>query len=253
MATVTLAPDGATVEPTGPAPVRRVLLPVAALTTAAARAGVPLSEVAFDAAPAGACRLAVELDLGLTGSGTRLHAWQRWHDGHVTSVATALGSRVELASYDDAHWQAELVRALRMPLLPDPPTPPARVVELPLDLLLGTGEALARPDVYDELVARAAGAVRADGCVLDLVSTHTQLRRLHGSVLARLLVVGSGRRGGASRIGWVSWLLFADGWRALMPRHAGAGGARRAMVRLEPRRPEDLGVEVARWVSGVRS
>jgi hypothetical protein len=57
---------------------------------------------------------------------------------------------------------------------------------------------------------------------------------------------------GRRRLGWVSWLLYADGWRALTPyAGSGAGGIRRAMVRIEPRRPIDLGLDVARWVSTV--
>jgi hypothetical protein len=84
--------------------------------------------------------------------------------------------------------------------------------------------------------------------VLDLAATHEQLRRLHHGVLARLRAVGSGSRRGRRRVGWTSWLLFGDGWRELTPYAARSpGGVRRAMVRVEPRRPADLAAQVARW------
>ena len=72
------------------------------------------------------------------------------------------------------------------------------------------------------------------------------VRRLHAP-LGRLRAVGivPGRR----RIGWVSWVLQADGWRALTPYvERGPDGARR-MIRVEPRRPEDLAHEIGRWAA----
>ena len=53
---------------------------------------------------------------------------------------------------------------------------------------------------------------------------------------------------GATRIrkvGWVSWVLFPDGWRALTPHTRD----HRALVRVHPVEPRRLGVEVARLVA----
>jgi hypothetical protein len=96
--------------------------------------------------------------------------------------------------------------------------------------------------------------LRADGAALDLCGAHEQLRRLHHGVVARLQAVAYGRHRGRGRVGWTVWLLYADGWRELTPYAAPApSGARRAMVRVEPRRPADLAVRVSRWAAVVRS
>jgi hypothetical protein len=165
-------------------------------------------------------------------------------------VVTRGTAPVRTLSFGVEHWRHELERRLRLPVPAAPPTPPARLLELPWDLVVGTGAALAghRPEVYDALVARDAGAVRADGTVLDLADTHEQLRRLHHGLLARLQALGYGAPDGRRRVGWTAWLMFGDGWRELTP-YAGrsADGGRRAMVRVEPRRPADLATKMARW------
>jgi hypothetical protein len=70
------------------------------------------------------------------------------------------------------------------------------------------------------------------------------VRQWHRATLGRLRVVGVLP---SRRVGRVSWLLVADGWRALTPYLAGGT----AMLRLERRRPEDLPVDVARWAAEV--
>ena len=82
---------------------------------------------------------------------------------------------------------------------------------MPLDVLLGTGEALRtnRPDVLDELVRRATPH--------DPATVREQLVHLHTAVAGRLLAVVAATDTGAARAGWVSWLLFGDGWRSLTP------------------------------------
>jgi hypothetical protein len=202
--------------------------------------------------------LRVDLDVATRAgsAGSRLHVGYALRETRVAAVVALDTDPVEVLALDVDQWQDELESRLRVPLPAEVPPPPARLVELPWDLLVGTGAALAgrRREVYDELVARDAGAVRVDGAVLDLAGTHEQLRRLHQGVLARLQAVGSGSRGGRRRVGWTSWLLFGDGGRELTPYSGRApGGGRRAMVRVEPRRSADLVARVARWAVEVRA
>lgn len=227
--------------------------------TVRVRATVGSPEVAAALSRLSGCALLLELDLAVrrgSGATARLHARHGWRDGLVTAVSTALTGQVEVARFDVVHWQRELTRSVLVVPPEGSPAPPARTLELPWDLLVGTGAALARhrPELYDVLVARAVGCVRADGETLGTAGCHEQVCRVHHSAVGRLRVVGAGRSaGGRRRVGWVSWLLFADAWRALTP-YVGsdAGGLRRAMVRIEPRRPADLALDVARWTSAVR-
>jgi hypothetical protein len=202
--------------------------------------------------------LRVDLDLATTdaSASARLHAGYALSGSRVAAVVVHETGPVEVLSLEVGQWQGELEGRLQLPVPARVPPAPSGVLELPWDLLVGTGAALSgrRCEVYDELVAREAGALRADGTVLDPAATHDQLRRLHHGVLARLQAVGSGTRRGRWRVGWTSWLLFGDGWRELVP-YAGRSplGCRRAMVRVEPRRPADLAALVARWAVEVRA
>ena len=75
-----------------------------------------------------------------------------------------------------------------------------------------------------------------------------QLVRLHTAGVGRLVATVASRDDGGPRVGWVSWLLFADGWRSLTPvRRDG-----RPTVRLAPATPLDLGAQVAALVTLVR-
>ena len=168
---------------------------------------------------------------------TRLRARHALRGQTVQAVATD-GERVEVSAFGVSDWPARLARACAAAAPPTGSAPAPDRPGLPWDLVVGTGAALSddRPDLYDELIARDA---RFDEPV----------RRLHAS-LGRLRVVGvvPGRR----RIGWISWVLQAEGWRALTPYvERGPDGARR-MIRVEPRRPEDLPHEIGRWAALVR-
>ena len=69
-----------------------------------------------------------------------------------------------------------------------------------------------------------------------------------GRLLATVVAARESSSGLGARAGWVSWLLFADGWRALTPTRV----AGRPSVRVDAVEPSRLGAEVARLVSVVR-
>ncbi len=159
----------------------------------------------------------------------------------VASTAWA-GGEVEVAAYAVEHWQTELARAATVPSPPDAPAPPDERIDVPLEVLLGAGEAVrsGRGDILDELVRRGAAAHPAD--------LRDQLVRLHSAAVGRLLATVATRESGTPRVGWVSWLLFADGWRSLTPvRRAG-----RPVVHLAPATPMDLGAQLGALVTLVR-
>jgi hypothetical protein len=190
---------------------------------------------------------------GAPGGFAQVHSWQRLRAGRVTALASA-GGPLELAWFADDVWQVELARAVTVTRPRSPARPPARVLDLPHELLLGSGEALRlhREDVLDELVARHTGSVFADDgeVALGRADTDEQVRLLNTSVLGRMRTVVSGvGDDGTRKIGWVSWLLFGDGWRALTPYTRDS----EPRVRIHPVEPLRLGVEVARLVAGVRS
>lgn len=215
-------------------------------------------EVSDALAVFGAPEALVDIDLsvarpGAPGGFAQLHSWQRLRAGRVTTLATG-GGPLELAWFDDDVWQIELARAVTVTRPRSPARPPARILDLPHELMLGSGEALRldRADVFGELVARHTGSVYADDgqVALGRAATDEQVRLLHASVLGRMRLVVSGvGESGVAKIGWVSWLLFGDGWRALTP-HIRDHEPR---VRIQPVEPLHLGVDVARLVTGIRS
>jgi hypothetical protein len=159
----------------------------------------------------------------------------------IASTASA-GGAVEVAAYAVEHWQTELARAATVPLPADAPPPPDATVDVPLEVLLGAGEAVrsARPDVLDELVRRARSE--------DPAALRGQLVRLHTAGVGRLAATVATRDHGNQCVGWVSWLLFADGWRSLNAvRRDG-----RPAVHLAPSSPLDLGAHVAALVTRAR-
>jgi hypothetical protein len=189
-------------------------------------------------------RLLVDVDVAVRGDrGEQRHSTRHAWCGTVVHVVEA--SPLETRTFDVAEWQRELADICRVAARPKAATPPAPDLEVPWDLVLGTGAALERhrPDLYDVLVARADGSVGVAGRPLGLPDIHAQVQRLHHAVLGRLRCTGTVPS--SRRIGWVSWLLFADGWLALTPYAGGVG--ERPMVRLEPRSPDDLAYDVARW------
>ena len=170
----------------------------------------------------------------------QVHSSQALRGDLVAAVTTAQ-ARSEAALWPVDVWAAALSRIADVPV-PVAPPPPDREVEVPLDVLLGAGEALRthRPDVLDELVRRATPD--------DPATLREQLVRLHTAVVGRLLAVVAAADAGHARAGWVSWLLFGDGWRSLTPVRRDD----RPVVELSPVRPVDLGAQVAAQVALVR-
>jgi hypothetical protein len=159
----------------------------------------------------------------------------------VASTAWA-GGPVEVATYGTEHWQTELARAADVPVPADGPAPPDDEIDVPLDVLLASGEAVrtSRTDVLDELVRRAGTD--------DPAALRGQLVTVHTSAVGRLRATVATREDDTGRVGWVTWLLFGDGWRSLTPvRRDG-----RPTVHLESVTPLDLGAEVAALVTLAR-
>jgi hypothetical protein len=192
--------------------------------------------------------LLVDLDVAVRrGPGeTRLHARHALCGTSVQTFVTADAGPVEVGRCDVSDWQALLARTCRV-VVPEATPGPAHGLALPWDLLVATGTAIAqhRPVEYDVLVARAEGLVTVAGRTLTTVAVHEQLRWAHQSVVGRLRAVGTVAR--SRRIGWLSWVLFGDGWRSLTPYVEETAQGPRPMVRLEVRSPEDLVHGPARW------
>lgn len=249
---------GAPVPPTGPDTPTDTLGEAASLGLLTDRGDVH-PEVVTAVRVFGAPEILVGLDLAVRrrtapGGFAQLRSWHRFRDGRVTALSTADGQGFELAWFDDDLWALELARAVTVAAPGGGREPPATALHLPHELLLGTGGALreGRVDLFAELVRRHTGRVhRGDGSEpLDFAATDDQMRRLHTSVLGRLqaVVTGSGTAE-ARRVGWVSWLLYSDGWRSLTPYLSD----REPHVRLEPVTPAHLGIDVVRLVTAVRA
>jgi hypothetical protein len=190
-------------------------------------------------------RLRVDVDVVVRGDrGEERRSTRHALCGTVVHAVDA--RRLETRTFDVGEWQQELAATCRIAAPHSAPAPPALALEVPWDLVLGTGAALERhrPDLFAVLVARASGSVSAAGQPLGLAAVHAQVQRLHRAVVGRLRCTGTVPS--SRRIGWVSWLLYADGWRALTP-YAGGVRGDRPMVRLEPRSADDLAYDVARW------
>jgi hypothetical protein len=168
----------------------------------------------------------------------------------VTTVSTVGNGAVTVAHLDLAGWGNELARAVTLAPRPAELCPLAPGLVVPWDMLVATGAALERrrPEVYDVLVARAVGWCRSGDRVLGSGGCHEQLRLLHAAA-GRMRATGAGVGVRGRRLGVASWVLLGGGWHALVP----AQETGRALVRVEPRRPDDLAVEAARWLAAVRS
>jgi hypothetical protein len=199
-----------------------------------------LGAVGLLAAP----RLALEIDV--VADQVQAKAWHRQAGDAVATLSTVDGVVFELAWFPTASWPAELGRVAVVPedLARHESAVPARV-DLPYELADAAAEALrsSRADLVAVLASRHAGAVHdGDGTPLGEADTARALAALSTEARGRLRVLTADVAGDqTSVVGVVSWVLLADGWRALTP-HRVDDVARVDVRRVEP---EDLAADLA--------
>ncbi|WP_243058636.1 hypothetical protein [Nocardioides sp. SR21] len=174
----------------------------------------------------------VAIDLDVSVGTSRVRAWHRQREGAVASLATTDGLVFELAWFPTEKWADEL----------------ARVAVLPEDHASRPSAAPSRLDLPYELVDAAVEAVRSHRSDLLSVLVADDLELV--PVLTALATEPTGRlralvadvsTSATTVVGVVSWVLLADGWRALRPRRV--DGVDRVEVRA--RHPSDLAAELA--------
>lgn len=175
---------------------------------------------------------AVAVDLDVTIGSVRAHAWHRQNAAGVATLATADGLVFETSWFPVGAWPDEIARTAALP--EDAPMRSSQVpdhVEVPYTLADAVLEALrsGRGDLVPLLTDGDATLT----AVLTALGNETRgrLRALMASVAA----------GSAAPIGVVSWVLVADGWRALRPRTVG-GELQLIITRVEP---ADLATDLA--------
>lgn len=180
----------------------------------------------------------VALDLEVAVDGMRARAWHRESAGAVATLATVDGIVFELAWLPADRWGGELGR---VPVLPedfDPgPSAVPAVLDVPFGLLDAAGEALdsGRADLLPRLLADHADGGSPTDLEASLVALNSEAR---GRLRAMVTDLGGGP---ATVVGIVSWVLVADGWRALRP-HGGDG---RDRIEIRAVEPAALAIELA--------
>ena len=186
------------------------------------------------------------LDVDIVADHVQGKAWHRQAGEAVATLSTVDGIVFELAWFPTASWPTELGRVAVIPedlALRESPVPAE--VELPYELADAAAEALrsSRDDLVTVLAARHAGEVLdADGAPLAEAASGRLLAALAAEARGRLRVLAADVSGEeTSVVGVVSWVLLADGWRALTP-HRVDGSARVAVRKVEP---DDLAADLA--------
>jgi hypothetical protein len=120
-------------------------------------------------------------------------------------------------------------------------------IDVPFELIDAAAEAVCsgRVDLVPVLAARHSGsAFDADGAPLGDVDLASVLSALVLNTRGRLRAMGADVSGDGTRlVGVVSWVLLADGWRALRPHRRADRGDSRVEVRRVG--PEDLAADLA--------
>ena len=209
-----------------------------------------LADGAFDDALLGAVGLIatprLALDIDVVADQVHARSWHRQAGDAVATLSTVDGVVFELAWFATASWPAELSRVAVIPEeLPLHESAAPTRLDLPYELADAAAEALrgSRGDLVAVLTARHAGEVHdGDGTPLDERETARALAALGSETRGRLRVLAADVADAeTSVVGVVSWVLLADGWRALIP-HRVDGVARVDVRRVEP---EDLAADLA--------
>lgn len=191
----------------------------------------------LDSGAAGAVGLlatpAVAVDLDVRVGEVQAKAWHREAGGAVATLGTVDGIVFELGWFDTQQWPTELSRAAVVPedvaLSVDgrgeiAATAVPGEADLPFDLASVAAEALraGRTELlpvlirsYDGRVLDGAGRAIREGEVQSLLTSLYDEARGRMRVLVTDVTAGEG-----AVVGVVSWVLVADGWRALRPSHA---------------------------------
>lgn len=187
----------------------------------------------------------VDLDVVVRQSGRewRVHSWQGRRANRISALSTIDADTYELVWDDATGWGRELARGATVGVTSTARVLPDRV-DLPLELLLATGEAWGRgrPELVEALAQRRRADLSVDGGVDGRVPDDpgSLLTALHREAIGRLQALV--RRPGQRGTGQVTWLHHGDGWRQLTPRRR--EGQR--LIRFQRVDEDRLGVEVAR-------
>jgi hypothetical protein len=178
------------------------------------------------------------LDIDVVADQVQAKAWHRQAGEAVATLSTVDGIVFELAWFPTGSWPTELARVAAIPedLSLNESAVPAHA-DLPYELADAAGEAVrsSRADLVAVLSARHAGEVYdAEGTPLTEVEIGQLLAALTSEARGRLRVLAADTSGEeTSVVGVVSWVLLADGWRALTP-HRRDGTARVVVHTVEP-------------------
>ena len=188
-------------------------------------------------------RLALDIDVAAGGS--QVKAWHRHAEGAVATLSTCDGIVFELAWLPAEQWTTELSRVTAVP--GDVPQGSSAVpdeLDLPYSLVDAVGEALraGRSDLLPVLVSQAAGGAAAGGRPLDEAAAVSAVSALHTESRGRMRILAAEvDREQTTDVGVVSWVLLADGWHSIAPRHD-EDGPRVVVRRVDP---TDLPTELA--------
>jgi hypothetical protein len=184
------------------------------------------------------------LDIDVAAGATQFKAWHRQAGDAVASLSTCDGIVFELAWFPVEQWTTELARVTAPPEdLALGPSHAPDALDVPYALADAVGEALrsGRSDLVPVLVGQSTSAVVADGDELGDAEAATVVSAVHAESRGRLRILAAEvSEGATTSVGVVSWVLLADGWHSLTPRHDDV--ARVAVVRVDP---DDLATELA--------
>ena len=184
------------------------------------------------------------LDIDVASGGAQVKAWHRYDRGAVATLSTCDGIVFELAWFPSGHWTDELARVTAVPedlALRESAVP--ALLDLPYAIVDAVGEAVrsGRTDLVPVLVSQSDQDVLADGAVLREAEASAMVAAIHTESRGRLRILAAEIAEQTTDVGVVSWVLLADGWHSITPRHDG-GVARVSLRRVDP---ADLATELA--------